>query len=55
MTEWRILHRKVLYSLYSSHNIVMMINEGCITCWGNEKCVQNFCRKTWKKEGTWKI
>jgi len=27
----------------------------CSTYWGQERCIQGFCRETWGKETTWKI
>jgi hypothetical protein len=50
--EWRRLQNKELYALYSSSNIIRLINSRrqmgrtCGTYGGEERCIQDFGGKT---------
>jgi hypothetical protein len=50
--EWRKLHNKELYALYSSPNIIRVIKSrrlrwaGRGTCGGEERCIQGFSGET---------
>jgi hypothetical protein len=48
--EWRRLHNKELYALYSSENIIRVIKtrmgRACSTYGGNQRCKQGFSGKT---------
>jgi hypothetical protein len=48
--EWRILHNKVLYALYSSPNIIQVkkteMGRTCGMYGGEERCIQGFNGET---------
>jgi hypothetical protein len=46
--EWRRLHNKELYALYSSPNIIRVTEMGraCSMYGGEERCAQGFSRET---------
>ena len=57
--EWRRLHNRELYALYSSPIIIRVIKlrrlrwaEHVARMW--ERCIQGFSGETWRKEATWK-
>jgi hypothetical protein len=57
--EWRRLHNKELYALYSSSHIIWVIKKiemgrACSLYEGQERCMQGFSGKTGGKETTWK-
>jgi hypothetical protein len=58
--EWRRLHKKEIYALYCSSNIIRLIKSRRIelgrTCstYGEKKCIQGFSVETLGKETTWK-
>jgi hypothetical protein len=58
--EWRKIHKKKLYALYSSPNIIRVIKSkrlrwaGHVANKGEERCIQGFSGKTIGKETTWK-
>ena len=58
--EWRRLHNKELYALYSSPNyhsgdqIKIEIRRACSTYGGQKKCIRGFGGETREKEITWK-
>jgi hypothetical protein len=50
--EWRRLHNKEIYALYSSPNIIRVIKSRrqrsrvCSTYGGQERCIQGFSEET---------
>jgi hypothetical protein len=58
--EWRRLHNKEIYALYSSPNIIRLIvkkiemSRTFSTYGGEERCILGFSGETWVKETTWK-
>jgi hypothetical protein len=59
MEEWKKLHNKELYNLYSSPNIIRQVKANkvggaCGTNGIGEKIVQGFGGKARRKETTWK-
>jgi hypothetical protein len=57
--EWRRLHNKELYALYSSPNIIRVIKSRRLRWAGHvariwERCIQGFSGKISRKETTWK-
>jgi len=56
LDEWRRLHDEELHNFYTSPDIIKVIKwESCSTHERNEKCIQNFGRKTWREEKIRKI
>jgi hypothetical protein len=58
---WRRVHNEELHNLYTSPNVIrviksrgMRIGGSCSMHGRDEKSVQNFGRKTWREEATWK-
>jgi hypothetical protein len=57
--EWRRLHNKELYALYSSPNISRVIKSrrlrwaGHVARMGERRCIQGFSGETSGKETTW--
>jgi hypothetical protein len=58
--EWRILHNKELYALYSSPDMIRVIKSRrqmgrtCSTYGGKERCIQGFSGGNLRKGATWK-
>jgi hypothetical protein len=55
--EWRRLHNKELYALYSSPDIIWVIKKNevggaCSMYGGEQRCMQGFSGETWGKETT---